>query len=417
MSNLDRGPPPHELGGLAATSAGPALDLLPGKEVLLGESTRVRRLLPTLGRRLVGRLGVRRPLRPGRRRDAAGHAGARRIRTPGCRRSPGCSRARCTTATPWAATSHSARGELALMTAGHGIAHAEQSPAEHPRFLHGAQLWVALPDARPGDRAGVRAPRRRCPASPPTALTATVLMGSLRRRDVAGDGVHAAGRRRPRPGRRCGRRAAAGAGLRVRACWPPPAPSTSRARRWTPGAMLYLGTGRRTVRLRTDAAGAAAAARRRAVRGADRHVVELRRPVRRGDRRVRRARGPRGRPVRRRRRLRRRPAGPPRRCRRSPSSPAAASAERGLLAPKAPVLRACYGRLRARSGVAEGVPGGAAAGLLVGVGHRQRGEQPLRVRVLRRAQHLARRSPPRPACPGTARRSGRRAGRRRRGRG
>ena len=50
-------------------------------------------------------------------------------------------------------------GELALMTAGHGIAHSEQSPVEHPRFLHGAQLWVALPDAQPRDRAGVRAPR------------------------------------------------------------------------------------------------------------------------------------------------------------------------------------------------------------------------------------------------------------------
>ena len=50
-------------------------------------------------------------------------------------------------------------GELALMTAGHGIAHAEQSPVEHPRFLHGAQLWVALPDAQPRDRARLRAPR------------------------------------------------------------------------------------------------------------------------------------------------------------------------------------------------------------------------------------------------------------------
>jgi len=50
MSNLDRRPAARELGGLAATPPGPALDLLPGKEVLLGESTRVRRLLPTLGR-------------------------------------------------------------------------------------------------------------------------------------------------------------------------------------------------------------------------------------------------------------------------------------------------------------------------------------------------------------------------------
>src|SRR3978361_290518 len=54
MSNLEPRPDAHELGGLAGVSARPALDLLPGKEGLLGEGTRVRRLLPTLGRRLVG---------------------------------------------------------------------------------------------------------------------------------------------------------------------------------------------------------------------------------------------------------------------------------------------------------------------------------------------------------------------------
>jgi quercetin 2,3-dioxygenase len=38
-------------------------------------------------------------------------------------------------------------GQLNLMTAGHGIAHAEESPAEHDPVLHGVQLWVALPEA------------------------------------------------------------------------------------------------------------------------------------------------------------------------------------------------------------------------------------------------------------------------------
>ena len=38
-------------------------------------------------------------------------------------------------------------GQLNLMTAGGGIAHAEESPAEHDPTLHGVQLWVALPDA------------------------------------------------------------------------------------------------------------------------------------------------------------------------------------------------------------------------------------------------------------------------------
>ncbi|WP_242613521.1 pirin family protein [Herbihabitans rhizosphaerae] len=37
-------------------------------------------------------------------------------------------------------------GELSLMTAGRGIAHAEESPAAPPPELHGVQLWVALPN-------------------------------------------------------------------------------------------------------------------------------------------------------------------------------------------------------------------------------------------------------------------------------
>jgi quercetin 2,3-dioxygenase len=38
-------------------------------------------------------------------------------------------------------------GQLNLMTAGRGIAHAEESPAAHDPTLHGVQLWVALPEA------------------------------------------------------------------------------------------------------------------------------------------------------------------------------------------------------------------------------------------------------------------------------
>jgi hypothetical protein len=36
-------------------------------------------------------------------------------------------------------------GQLNLMTAGRGIAHAEESPSEHDPWLHGVQLWLALP--------------------------------------------------------------------------------------------------------------------------------------------------------------------------------------------------------------------------------------------------------------------------------
>ena len=37
-------------------------------------------------------------------------------------------------------------GQLNLMTAGIGIAHAEESPPDHPPIMHGVQLWVALPE-------------------------------------------------------------------------------------------------------------------------------------------------------------------------------------------------------------------------------------------------------------------------------
>lgn len=38
-------------------------------------------------------------------------------------------------------------GQLNLMTSGCGISHSEESPPEHSPNLHGAQLWIALPDA------------------------------------------------------------------------------------------------------------------------------------------------------------------------------------------------------------------------------------------------------------------------------
>ena len=37
-------------------------------------------------------------------------------------------------------------GQLNLMTAGHGISHAEISPADAPVNVHGVQLWTCLPD-------------------------------------------------------------------------------------------------------------------------------------------------------------------------------------------------------------------------------------------------------------------------------
>ncbi|WP_104525136.1 pirin family protein [Blastococcus atacamensis] len=247
MSNLDPRPPARELGGLQQTSAGPALDLLPGKEVLLGESTRVRRLLPTLGRRMVGAWVF------------VDHYGPDDLASgPGMQVAPHPHTGLQTVSWLLEGEVHHRDslgsdvlvqpGELALMTAGHGIAHSEQSPATHPRFLHGAQLWVALPDA---DRevAPHFEHHDALPGFSSDGLRATVLMGGLA-------GTTSPGRAYS-PLMGADLDLASGADVEI-----PLEPDFEYALLASSGsasvedvslergAMLYLGTGRRSLRLR-----------------------------------------------------------------------------------------------------------------------------------------------------------------------
>src|SRR6476659_7813112 len=131
MRNLEPRPDAHELGGLAAASARPALDLLPGKEVLLGESTRVRRLLPTLGRRLVGAWAFVDHYGPD---DIAAGAGMQVAPHPhtGLQTVSWLLEGTVHHRDSLGSDVQFGPGELALMTAGHGILHAEQSPVVHP---------------------------------------------------------------------------------------------------------------------------------------------------------------------------------------------------------------------------------------------------------------------------------------------
>jgi quercetin 2,3-dioxygenase len=177
MSNLDRRPAARELGGLEATSAGPVLDLLPGKEVLLGESTRVRRLLPTLGRRMVGAWAFVDHYGPD---DVAAGAGMQVAPHPhtGLQTVSWLLEGEVHHRDSLGSDVQFGPGQLALMTAGHGIAHAEQSPVVHPRFLHGAQLWVALPGAH-RETAPAFEHHATLPGWTSDGLTTTVLMGSF----------------------------------------------------------------------------------------------------------------------------------------------------------------------------------------------------------------------------------------------
>jgi redox-sensitive bicupin YhaK (pirin superfamily) len=69
-------------------------------------------------------------------------------------------------------------GQLSLMTAGRGIAHAEESPVEHDPRLHGIQLWVALPDASRLTEPAFEH-HAQLPVTRQGGMTITVLLGSL----------------------------------------------------------------------------------------------------------------------------------------------------------------------------------------------------------------------------------------------
>ncbi|MGY1659706.1 pirin family protein [Geodermatophilus sp. SYSU D00705] len=252
MSNLDRRPPAQELGGLEDTPAGPVLDLLPGKEVLLGESTRVRRLLPTLGRRLVGAWAFVDHYGPD---DIASSSGMQVAPHPhtGLQTVSWLLEGEIHHLDSLGSDAVVRPGELALMTAGHGIAHSEQSPAVHPRFLHGAQLWVALPESA-REMAPAFAHHRDLPGFTSDGLTSTVLMGSF------GGATSPGTAHTPLVGADLDLAAGADVELPLEpdfeyALLASSGSATVEEAPLERGAMLYLGTGRRSVRVRAAEAG------------------------------------------------------------------------------------------------------------------------------------------------------------------
>ncbi|GGU58260.1 pirin family protein [Streptomyces lavendofoliae] len=177
MSNLDRQATPAVCGGRGFVVAEPVRELLSPRRVQLGESTEVRRLLPNLGRRMVGAWAFVDHYGPDDIADEPGmqvpphpHMGLQTVSWLHegevlHRDSTGSLR----TVRP---------RELGLMTSGRAISHSEESPRPHARLLHGAQLWVALPGAHrhvePHFQHHAGLPRVTAPG-----LTATVILGEL----------------------------------------------------------------------------------------------------------------------------------------------------------------------------------------------------------------------------------------------
>ncbi|MQA15977.1 MAG: pirin family protein [Pseudonocardiaceae bacterium] len=148
MSNVEADPVEQAVcSATAAVATEPGCELLRPREVPLGgpQAMRVRRVLPNRDRRMVGAWCFADSYGPAEIADRPGmqvpphpHTGLQTV--------------------SWLVAGEVLHqdslgrrelihpGQLPLMTAGAGIAHSEQSPQEHSPVLHGAQLWVALPE-------------------------------------------------------------------------------------------------------------------------------------------------------------------------------------------------------------------------------------------------------------------------------
>jgi redox-sensitive bicupin YhaK (pirin superfamily) len=250
VSNLDKTPDYTSCGGLADVAPKPVHEVFIGKDVPLGGSTVVRRLLPNLGRRLVGPWCFVDHYGPDDIADAAGmtvpphpHIGLQTVSwlldgTVRHRDSLGNDQLL-------------GPGNLGVMTSGRAITHAEHSPVGHPALLHGVQLWVALPDA-----ARLVEPawefHAELPSFTTSGLSATVIMGSV-------DGAASPAR---------GHHPIVGADLHLPAGARASLPLESEfehavlvmdghaevdGAELKPGAMIYLGCGRRDLAVSSDA--------------------------------------------------------------------------------------------------------------------------------------------------------------------
>ncbi|MEU0990763.1 pirin family protein [Streptomyces sp. NPDC005953] len=177
MSNLDRQAAPSVCGGRGFVVAEPVRELLSPRRVPLGESTEVRRLLPNLGRRMVGAWAFVDHYGPD---DIADEPGMQVPPHPhmGLQTVSWLHEGEVLHRDSTGSLATIRPRELGLMTSGRAISHSEESPRSHARYLHGAQLWVALPDAHrhvePHFQHHTDLPQLTAPG-----LTATVILGDI----------------------------------------------------------------------------------------------------------------------------------------------------------------------------------------------------------------------------------------------
>jgi redox-sensitive bicupin YhaK (pirin superfamily) len=179
MSNLELQPVESVCGGRTGVAAAPVHDLLTGHQVALGgpRGMTVTRTLPGRERRMVGAWCFLDYYGP---EDITGTRGMRVPPHPhtGLQTVSWLLAGEVLHRDSLGSVQLIRPGQLNLMTAGHAISHSEESPADHSPVLHGVQLWVALPDhARRMDPAFAHHPD--LPVLRDGAAAVTVVMGEL----------------------------------------------------------------------------------------------------------------------------------------------------------------------------------------------------------------------------------------------
>lgn len=256
MSNLDTAPVVTVRGGLQRVSAAPVHEVLTARTVQLGESTQVRRLLPNIHRRMVGAWCFVDHYGPD---DIASGPGMQVAPHPhtGLQTLSWLHEGEVLHRDSVGSVATIRPYELGLMTAGQGIAHAEQSPVGHPRLLHGAQLWIALPDK---DRETAPGFQHHTAQQLPVAETRNGLKTTLMLGEF--DGAASPGRAyTPIVGIDVDLRAGAGGRLTLEPAFEYAALAMTGSVEVDgvgidPGTMLYLGCGRDHLDVRSDGGGA-----------------------------------------------------------------------------------------------------------------------------------------------------------------
>lgn len=146
MSNLELQAAASVSTDCPAVSSQPVSQRIATRDAVLGEGMTIRRALPTRLRRMVGAWCFLDHFGPvdvsrgnGLRVGPHPHIGLQTVTWP--------LQGEILHRDTLGYTQVIRPGQLNVMTAGRGIAHSEESPQQRPPGLHGAQLWIALPDA------------------------------------------------------------------------------------------------------------------------------------------------------------------------------------------------------------------------------------------------------------------------------